>query len=123
MPRSIVVPERQYDQGQQYQVDINGIPSFKDGFKVTFTRVAWPLGAVANIQIDFATDGVNFQHWIGATLAGVAAIDEQPVSGIQATWPGENDGSGGRRALAKSEVRATMSVVQTFRTAIAMTDI
>lgn len=120
MPRNISIPERQYDAGQSYEAAIDGLPPQSEGFEATFTRVTWPAGDLADLLVEIATDGVNFNPWIQVRISGDGV---EPTWVITALWPGISDGGGGRSKLRHTDVRVTLAPIQTFRSAIEITDL
>lgn len=99
---------------------INGLPNNSSGFSLVVGRDATWLtpGTLFSLLLEIALDGVEFQEWMRCSVAGGAALDKfgQPATrwSLAGTWPGQNDGSGGRQVLRATDVRVTLTVPQSF---------
>jgi hypothetical protein len=122
MAQSRSIPSAVYPVGVR-EFELNQLPGSSEGAKFTFTRESWPEGDVARIDVYMMRNAV-WQHVMGGNLTGGTIIgrDGNPltVSTMSFTWPGENDGAGGRTKLRGSDVKVTANVLQSFRTAISI---
>lgn len=128
MARSVTIPSRAYTPGAPIQREIDSIPQGSAGYVITMTRGGaepWTAGDCVRLQIDIAPDGVNFiphrDQIFGASLTNRDGSVRTSYT-IQATWPGENDGQGGRRVVWSSNVRVTMTALQNFTSTITIQD-
>lgn len=102
---------------------INGLPGNSSGFSLVIGRDAsWLVaGTLFSLLLEIAIDGVTFQEWMRCSVAGGAQLDKsgQPATrwSLAGTWPGQNDGSGGRQVLRATDVRITLTVPQAFTVA------
>jgi hypothetical protein len=124
MARTIDIPSQAYTPGEYGPFEINGLGGADNGFELTLTREAWPVGLVVTVRIEISEDGTTWKPWIVAPMAGgeILGRDGQPllVARVSGTWPGENDGSGGRRKVRQQKVRMLATVAQALTTAITM---
>ena len=125
MARTLSRASQAYTPGNYGPFAINALTVGDNGFNLTFTRVAWPSGIVAIIRVDISMDnGASFTPWIECPMSGGVVLDKlgavQTAAEISGKWPGENDGSGGRRVLRQTDVRFTAQVLQTITTAITL---
>jgi hypothetical protein len=100
--------------------EIDGLPGNSEGFRfVMAPGPAWlaASGPLFTFDIKIALDGVNFQQWIHVEQPGGPVFDRlgNPSSfKLSGKWPGENDGSGGRRKLRAANLRLTLNALQAF---------
>jgi hypothetical protein len=126
MARQLDVPSTTYQPGT-YQFTIDHLRPTSDGFYTTLSRENWPAGAVGYISCEISSDeGATFHPWFGQDLLGGVILDKfgNPITTVISSgeWPGENDGSGGRRVLRQSDIRVTLTVTQALTTAIHIED-
>jgi len=112
------VPSNTYAPGTYGPFTLSNIPGNSPGFTLVFDNANnWSAGDCLMINIEISQDnGATFKPWISVTFQG-QMIKPAVVSG---EWPGVNDGSGGRRILQQTDVRATAIVLQTITTAITL---
>ena len=124
---SRTVPEATYPPGTYGPVELTTLPGSSEGFRITFTRVAWG-GTTSDLALTVVTEwsrdnGASWQEIRRTTFPGgvVLGRDGQPVTtcGLSQTWPGEA-GPNGRVKLRGSDVRVTAIVAQTLTTAITL---
>jgi hypothetical protein len=123
MPREITIASTLYQPGTLTRT-VNNIPAARKGVTVTFTRESWPGtpdDIVATVTVTGTQGGQTFT--IGPFgLPGGVVLARDGSSALTSTvgweWPGENDGSGGRRELKITDVTMAFTVIQALRTAI-----
>jgi hypothetical protein len=100
--------------------EIDGLPNNSEGFTLTLTPGASWLAASGPLfafDVEIALDGVTYRPWFHVERPGGPVRDRQgndvPMI-LQATWPGENDGSGGRRKLRAARLRVVLTALQPF---------
>lgn len=122
MAQRIDVPEQTYPPGTYGPVELRTLPGNAEGFKITFTRVAWPVGHCLTVVTEWSRDnGATWEEIRRTTFSGGDLIGRDGLpkltSSLSQTWPGEA-GPNGRVALKGSDVRVTALVAQTLTTAI-----
>lgn len=123
MAQTITIPSTLYQPGTYGPFELRQLPGNAVGFRVTFTREAWPEGNVLRVITEWSRNNrASWEPIRDTTFAGGIAIgrDGQPVltSSITQYWPGENDGTGRRQILRGSDVRITASVAAALQTAV-----
>jgi hypothetical protein len=105
----------------QFIFSIDTLPANSRGFLFVLGRDAtWLLASevLFSVTLDIALDGVNFQRWMACSVKAGAALNRNgspaTIWVLEGTWPGENDGFGGRRALIATNVRITLTVPRSF---------
>lgn len=120
-PTAVNIPSATYPVGTQSWQLNNFQAGINKGFDAVFTPSAnWPSGALFDVVIQLSFDGgTTFKDWISTqfTSDGTSPTPQE-VSGM---WPGVNDGSGGRKILYPTNIKASMTVHQSITMSISIT--
>jgi len=124
MAKNLTIAERNFAVGT-FTREIDTIPATSNGFELRMARDA--VGGIeskaettlADLQIDISLDdGATYHPWIWTQINGGVINDRfgNPIKTliVSGLWPGENDGSGGRRILRQTNVRFTLTVTTPF---------
>jgi hypothetical protein len=118
--QSISLGSTSFPQGTQ-QFLIDTLPANSAGFELTLgVGPTWEsaVGRLFDLKIDISIDGSIFQPWISVSIDGGIVRNkagvQQSTWTLRGSWPGENDGSGGRRVLRGAILRVTLIVAQAF---------
>lgn len=124
MPRNANIPQNTYAAGTR-TFELNNIPQDTVGGRITFTRVAWPnVNPLLTIHARYSRDnGSTWLPWWSVVWAGGDTVKDGvtlPSSSVGFTWPGQNDGSGGREVLRGTDLQFEVINTQSLTTAIAI---
>ena len=135
---SITIPSAEYTTPQTWELKNTKMEG--DGVRLTFLYENWPVDppltagqvmheiqnaavtAVSTLftvtgELSTATGQPVYKPWFETPFSGTPDSRHPTYKVTAAGWPGENDGSGGRKPL-KGDVRFTLTPAQTFRTTI-----
>lgn len=120
MAQSIVLGSTSFSTGQRVFL-IDGLPADSESFELVLgIGPNWrsKSGPLFTVFVEIATGGSGFQPWATFTAQGGNVLtptgQQLDAFSIRATWPGENDGNGGRRKLRATDLRVTITVLQPF---------
>lgn len=111
---SFPVGERQYT--------IDSLPANSEGFEMALgIGASWRStspGPLFTVVCEIALDGTTYVPWRTFTAQGGNVLTPTGAQlntfYVASTWPGENDGSGGRRKLRGQSLRFSVTVHQAF---------
>jgi hypothetical protein len=134
----LIVPSRLWTVSQSpIARSIASIPVGTAGVRIIFTRESWPAGDVGVVNLDMSEDsGVTWKPWHQFVLPGGVALDRAgniiAATTLEAEWPGARQDvpegtpgaildSGGwyiRQVLYQTDIRATLTILQNFQSAL-----
>jgi hypothetical protein len=134
----LIVPSRLWTVSQSpVSRSIASIPAGTAGVRIIFTRESWPVGDVGVVNLDMSMDdGVTWKPWHQFGLPGGVALDRLgnviAATTLEAEWPGVRQDvpegtpgaildSGGwyiRQVLYQTDIRATLTILQNFQSAL-----
>jgi hypothetical protein len=134
----LIVPSRLWTVAQSpIARSISSIPTGTAGVRIIFTRQSWPAGDVGQVNLDMSVDnGVTWKPWRQFGLPGGDVLDRAgniiAATTLESEWPGVRqdvpagtpgailDGGGWyiRQVLYQTDIRATLTVLQNFNSAL-----
>lgn len=115
---SITIPSAEYSVETSWEVKNSKLEG--DGVKVTFLYENWPAVPLLFTlvgELSTATGQPVYKPWFETPFSGTPDSRHPTFKVKTAGWPGENDGSGGRKPI-KGDFRFKVRPTQAFTTTI-----